>query len=273
MSGPGIPDDFWLLRTDALVLVKVALNCTEDEAADCLTEFACACSPLEWRCAPPEIWLGKYRPRLPALTAAGPQAPKRSPLSVRPVHEVLEDVKVAIGIEFWRKVRRGEACVAGNAATYSGPLFLAFDAERVLASGREFYPTGKMIRGFPDLQVEIHLIVIQFLAASLISWLQRKGVVLDAAVEHLQALGRLPRPAESDRAVSEKVWLGNELNNHPPGGLTKSKWAKNAAARSNGRRQANSIQSLLSKHHEMWIDAHGKATPSSLKRRRGSNHR
>jgi hypothetical protein len=258
---PG-PND-WLLRADALTLIRFALNCPEEEAETYLLDFACDDPSFEW----------KHRRRF-IITPGRPP-----PQGKKRISPPIEAIHLAIQTRFWKRVRKGDAriLVKGNSATYVSAIFLALTHAEVrykLKPERNRVEQNATLV-HPDWRIEIHLSVIRFLAAPLITALRADGGLVDEAIKHLRSVGRLPHSAvnetEPEGNVGEKTWLADELKNHPPGDLRKAAWARAAANRSG--RKVSAIQTMLSKYHELWLDAGGRDTPSTMQRRRPHRRR
>jgi len=263
---PG-PDD-WLLRVDALALVRVALSGSEDEAASYLLDFACDRTPHEWKCTPRIVKI--FRPP-PAAATKQPEGAVRERPRYPPIPEIFD----AIRTRFWRIAREftDNVFLDGNRADYTGWLFLApVSGEIKLPEGPSLRFTGHMtLVGVHGWRATLRLSAIRFRATPLVAALRDDGARVDAAVAFLRSRERLPRPPspeiEPGFETTEKAWLAGELEDHPPGRSRKSQWATAAAKRSG--REAAAIQTLLSKYHPIWIAAGGKETPPTLRRRRG----
>jgi hypothetical protein len=259
--------DDWILRTDALPFTRVAMNSSENEAASYLLDYACSRPALEWRYSH-RFRVFRPPPSTPVVKRMRAPVKKRSRLPDNP------EIHNAVHTSFWRVARQltTNILIDGNTATYIGPLYLAAVRAEVWTGSRPRLLLGVMdnvlIVGVYDWRIEIRLSAIRFRAAPFVAALRQDGGLIDAAIEHLQSRGRLPRPAV-DEIVGEKAWLAGELKKHPPGVSSKAGWAKETAGRS--KRKKTAIQSLLSKYDEIWIAAGGRKTSSGLKRRRGSN--
>jgi hypothetical protein len=208
---PSTPDGGWWTRADAITFVRVAFSHSKIEAEKHLLDYICAAPPTAWRSLSrinvralrdgEERTIGGKLYRFDAArrrlievgkeATASPPPPweeKRTPLP-----SLLEDIKAAIQSSFWRLVREGFGRAKGNSAFYAGPVFHSLPAftvkirARVELEGRNGVTTlsGKW-------WVEVELSVIQFAAAPLIAAVRARDGSVDAAIEKLRSLGRLP---------------------------------------------------------------------------------
>jgi hypothetical protein len=191
---PSTPGGGWLMRVDALTFVRIAFNMTKEEAEKFLLDCACGGPSFEWRYQR-RFTVGESV-RIVGGGYAKKTTPGRTP-SVTPEKKRaarfpdFKEIDTAIRTAFWRQVRDGLRQAKDNSATYAGLVFLASPSATVRINGK--FETGQnLVMTDSRWWIEIHLSVIQFAAAPLIAAVRKKDGLVDAAIEKLRSLGRLP---------------------------------------------------------------------------------
>jgi hypothetical protein len=296
MFDSNTPDDWWPMRVDALEFVRVAFNVTEGEAEKYLLDYACDNRSFEWRyerrvtvtapqngdergvgdkryrftASPPVGWEVITGGDVKKASAGPPLSPGRTPSPDR------EDIDAAIRAGFWRQIRKGLGCAEGNSATYAGPVFSAFcDAEvRHTPGGLERSLAAQDVVAVDTWWwIEIQVSAIRFRAAPLIADVRSRDGLIDAAIEHLQSRGRLPRsppePSAAPESASEpprahglgpepqnlapqvmKAWVPRMVDRDPPRtGETRSQYIDRVLMpkRPNPQWRRHSLQNELAK--------------------------
>jgi hypothetical protein len=185
-DNPTIPSDDLVSRIDAMTLVGGALGYDAEAQADYLAD--CALGPLghgrvEWT-SQNEIIIDYVAGPFP-----GQKTGRRSPSP--------EQLEQAIRSRLWEHARRGApgVHVKGDLAIYRAaviPVPKPFDGWRLDAWQLESAPEEGATPAGPQWTVEIKFKLIKFRLSQLVAVLREDGGLLEAGLERLRSLGRLP---------------------------------------------------------------------------------
>jgi hypothetical protein len=265
---PSAPDGGWLMRVDALTFVRAAFNLNKREGERHLIIYACSDPSFEWR----------YQRRFNVKKT--PPGQPSSPEKKRTRFPDFKEIDIAIRTEFWRMVLNGAGQAENNSATYAGLVFLAAPSARIGVNGK-FETAQNVVLTDSSWWIEIELSLIQFAAAPLIASVRNAGGDVDAAIEKLRSLGRLPpavaaaidpiptaNPTPTPEPVPERggtdQWVAEMLKRVSSKDYTQASYVDEVLVNRNSsvsrKTLLNSLSRLVREEPERW---HGKAAQST----------
>jgi hypothetical protein len=282
---PSTPDGGRFMRVDALTLVRAAFNLNKREAERHLVIYACSDPSFEW-------W---YQRRFAVWESArivgGGYVKKTSPGQPPPPEKKrarfpdFKEIDIAIRTEFWRMVLNGAGRAENNSASYAGLVFLASPSARIGVNGK-FETAQNVVLTDSSWWIEIELSLIQFAAAPLIASVRNAGGNVDAALEKLRSLGRLPpavaatidpppaNPAPANPAPANPLpipqrgkterWVEQMLRRIPSTGYTQARYVDEVLVNRNSSVSRKTLLNRLS--HLVWVEPElwqGKAAQSA----------